>query len=60
MNLAKIKVLIIEDHELTRIGLSLIIEKSNKIELIGEANNGIAGISKAKRINPDILWVIPH
>lgn len=55
MNLAKIKVLIIEDHELTRIGLSLIIEKSNKIELIGEANNGIAGISKAKRINPDIV-----
>lgn len=55
MNLAKIKVLIIEDHELTRIGLSLIIEKSNKIELIGEANNGIVGISKAKRINPDIV-----
>lgn len=55
MNLAKIKVLIIEDHELTRIGLSLIIEKSNKIELIGEANNGIAGISKVKRINPDIV-----
>lgn len=55
MNLAKIKVLIIEDHELTRIGLSLIIEKSNKIELIGEANNAIAGISKAKKINPDIV-----
>lgn len=33
----------------------MIIEKSNKIELIGEANNGVAGIGKAKRINPNIV-----
>lgn len=33
----------------------MIIEKSNKIELIGKANNGVAGIGKAKRINPNIV-----
>ena len=33
----------------------MIIEKSNKIELIDEANNGVAGIGKAKRINPNIV-----
>ncbi len=41
----------------------MIIEKSNKIELIGEANNGVAGIGKAKRINPNIVLMdigLPH
>lgn len=50
-----IKVLMVEDHEMTRLALSLVIERCDDIELIDVAENGLAGINKAKLLNPDIV-----
>jgi DNA-binding NarL/FixJ family response regulator len=50
-----IKTLLVEDHELTRLGLSMILSKEPEIELIGEANNGLKGVELAKRLNPDVI-----
>lgn len=50
-----IKVLLVEDHILVRMGLSLLLEKSDKIELIGEAEDGIQGVNLAKELNPDVI-----
>lgn len=50
-----IKTLLVEDHELTRLGLSMILSKEPDIELVGEADNGITGVELAKRLNPDVI-----
>ncbi len=50
-----IRVLLVEDHVLVRMGLSLLLEKSSNISLIGEAEDGIQGVSMAKELNPDVI-----
>ena len=50
-----IRVLMVEDHEMTRIALSLVLEREDSIELVDTAEDGLAGINKAKLLNPDIV-----
>lgn len=50
-----IKVLLAEDHELERLGLSIMLEKAENIELIGQAKNGLESVELAKRLNPDVI-----
>lgn len=50
-----IKVLLIEDHTMTRMGLSLVLEKADGIELIAEAEDGISGVQKAQELLPDVI-----
>ena len=51
----KIKVLLVEDHAMVRMGLKVFLSQSEKVELIGEAENGLTGIDMAKRLNPDVI-----
>ena len=50
-----ITVLLVEDHTMTRMGLSLVLEKSEGIELIAEAEDGISGVQMAKEFSPDVI-----
>jgi DNA-binding NarL/FixJ family response regulator len=51
----KIKIIIIEDHALTRIGLKTALEESQKIEVIAEAEYGETGIDLVKSLEPDLV-----
>lgn len=50
-----IKVLLVEDHTMTRMGLSLVLEKADGIELIAEAEDGLTGIEMAQKLSPDVI-----
>lgn len=50
-----IRVLIVEDHEMTRLGLSLVCENTDGIELIGQAENGEKGVKAALELHPDVV-----
>lgn len=50
-----IKVLLVEDHVMTRMGLSLVLEKADGIELVAEAEDGISGVQKAHELSPDVI-----
>jgi DNA-binding NarL/FixJ family response regulator len=51
----QIRLLIAEDHEITRVGLGVFFESARDIAIIGEARNGIAAIEMAIQLSPDII-----
>jgi two-component system nitrate/nitrite response regulator NarL len=51
----KIKTLIVDDHLIVREGLKSLLESQEKIEIVGEASNGLEAIELAKEICPDII-----
>lgn len=53
--MTKIRVLLVEDHALTRIGLKTALEESGNIEIIAETEYGEKGVELAKKLNPDII-----
>jgi len=51
----KIKLLMVEDHKLLRVGLKAIFEEYPSLEVVGEAEDGQTAIKLAKELNPDII-----
>ena len=50
-----INVLLVEDHELYRMGLSMLLGKADDINLIAEASDGVDGVKKAREYTPDVI-----
>jgi DNA-binding NarL/FixJ family response regulator len=52
---ATIRVVLVDDHALVREGLRLLLQTAPDISVIGEAENGAAGLALAKRVLPDVV-----
>lgn len=50
-----LNVLLIEDHKMVRLGLSLVFENTPDINLIGEADNGKSGVELALKLKPNVV-----
>ena len=50
-----IKVLIVEDHDMARMGLSVILGSNPNIEIAGMCSDGQEGVDKAFEIIPDVV-----
>ena len=50
-----INVLLVEDHELYRMGLSMLLSKAEDINLVAEAADGLEGVKKAKEFVPQVI-----
>lgn len=55
--MSTIRVVLIEDHDLTRIGLRAGLQQVDSIEVIGEAVNAIEGLKLLEMTKPDIAIV---
>ena len=51
----QITVLIVEDHDILRQGLRLVLERAKKFNIVGEANNGRLGVAMAAELQPDVI-----
>lgn len=54
-NQRNIRVLVVDDHELTRFSLSLALRHQAGVELIGLASNGHEAIELVKQHRPDVI-----
>ena len=50
-----LKILLVDDHEIMRQGLCLLLEKHPDTEVIGQANNGRKAIQLAAELKPDVI-----
>lgn len=50
-----VKVLLVEDHKMVRLGLSLVFENAEGIDMIGEADNGKKGVELSLKLSPDVV-----
>ena len=57
------KVLIVDDHALFRQGVRNTIEREEEFEVVGEAENGMEALAKARELKPDLILMdinMPH
>lgn len=50
-----IKVLLVDDHELVRIGIKRLLQDVSGIKVVGEASSGEEGVKIAKDVLPDVV-----
>ncbi len=50
-----ISILIVEDHEFTRMGLKLSLEQIPGLSIVGEAADGDDGVKKAQQLKPTVI-----
>ena len=53
--MSKIKVLIVDDHAILRMGLASLLSAKEGIEVIGDAEDGKSAIRLAKKLKPDVV-----
>ena len=51
----KVKVILVDDHEMVRLGLKSFLNLKEDVEVVGEASNGREGISLALELKPDVV-----
>lgn len=58
-----IKILLVDDHAVVRMGLKMLLNAHLGMEVVGEASEGNEGIQKALELNPDVIVMdlsMPH
>jgi len=51
----KIKILIVDDHQMFRHGLKTLLGLQKDMEIVGEAENGQEAVSKTQKLHPDVI-----
>lgn len=57
---AKLRVLLIDDHQLFRSGVKALLARQADIEVVGEAADGFDGVHQARQLRPDIILLDLH
>lgn len=55
--MSEIRIVLVEDHDLTRLGLRAALKRQQGIDLIGEAATGLQGLELIETTRPDIAIV---
>jgi DNA-binding NarL/FixJ family response regulator len=49
-----IRILVVDDHQLIRVGISTLILPESDMKVVGEASNGLEAIAKYRECHPDV------
>lgn len=53
--MSEITVLIVDDQDLVRMGMSMVLGQADGINVVGEATNGVDAIERARILRPDVV-----
>ena len=51
----RIRVMIVDDHAIVRVGLKQVLEQSGEFEVVGEAADGEEAVRVAADVSPDVV-----
>lgn len=51
----KIRVVLVDDHPVVRLGLSALIDSEPGMEVVGKGSNGLEGVQLAEALKPDVV-----
>ena len=57
MEMGMRKILVVDDHELVRIGLCRLIEASADVTVVGQCESGEAALNEVRSLEPDIVFM---
>ncbi|HEY5627763.1 MAG TPA: response regulator transcription factor [Nitrospira sp.] len=52
---ASIRLLLVDDHEVVRVGLRTVLDHNQGITIVGEASSKAQAVKEATRLNPDVI-----
>lgn len=52
---APLRILIVEDHAMVRMGLAIMVDAHHDLEVIGQAADGFKGVELARQLRPDVV-----
>ncbi len=55
--MSKMRIALIEDHDLTRVGIRTALQQRDEIEIVGEAANAADGLKLLNALHPDVAIV---
>lgn len=50
-----IRVMLVDDHQLVRMGLRVLIDREDDMQVVGEADNGNQALAQLRRSKPDVM-----
>ena len=53
--MSKIRLLLVDDHEIVRAGLRMLFSAEPTVEIIGEAASGEAAVAAVEDLEPDVV-----
>ena len=51
----RIRVMIVDDHSIVRVGLKQVLEQSGEFEVVGQARDGVEAVKAASELSPDLI-----
>lgn len=51
----RIRILLVDDQELIRVGFRLVLEAEPDLEIVGEAGDGLQAVAQARALRPDVV-----
>lgn len=56
----KISVLLVDDHTLFRSGIRFLLQRHADFQVVGEAQDGVEGVKRARQLLPDVILLDLH
>jgi two-component system response regulator NreC len=53
--MAEIRLLLVDDHEIVRTGLSMLLENENDMVIVGQASSGAQALELVSQLEPDVV-----